>query len=181
MMFKEEYKKAYDEIQVADGKVNEILKQAKCRNLPKQRNTMWKNVVATMLLAIMLIVGINIPAFAQEIERVTRILNTGAIDYTYYKSLQRENLEWTQNAFVPNNASIKKDGIIMKVELVTFYRKKYIILILQTDLPNKFQNPKPCVLRYMGSLKVKVGKNPLTYQMLLRMQIQEALHSIIPM
>ena len=113
MMFKEEYKKAYDEIQVADGKVNEILKQAKCRNLPKQRNTMWKNVVATMLLAIMLIVGINIPAFAQEIERVGRILNTGAVDYTYYKSLQRENPEWTQNAFVPNHAIVKKDGIII--------------------------------------------------------------------
>ena len=128
-MFKEEYKKAYDEIKVADGKVNEILKQAKFKNLPKQRNTMWKNVVATMLLAIMLIVGINIPAFAQEIERVSRILNTSAIDYTYYKSLQRENLEWTQNAFVPNNATVKKDGIIMKVELVTFYRKKIEAII----------------------------------------------------
>ena len=129
MMFKEEYKKAYDEIKVADGKVTEILKQAKCRNLPKQQNTMWKNVVATMLLAITLIVGINIPAFAQEIERVSRILNTGAVDYTYYKSLQRENPEWTQNAFVPNHAIVKKDGIIMKVELVTFYRKKVEAII----------------------------------------------------
>ena len=128
-MFKEEYKKAYDEIKVDEKKVYEVLKQAKYKTSPKRRDTVWRNVVATTLLAILLIVGINIPAFAQELERMTSILNTGAIDYTYYKSLQRENPEWTKNAFVPNHAIVKKDGIIMKVELVTFYRKKIEAII----------------------------------------------------
>lgn len=162
-MFKEEYKKAYDEIKVADGKVTEILKQAKCRNLPKQRNTMWKYVVATMLLAITLIVGINIPAFAQEIERVSRILNTGAVDYNYYKSLQRENPEWTQNAFVPNHAIVKKDGIIMKVELVTFYREKIEAIISFANDEGSNWIHKDGDYNY-NNISVKIGDSIPSYQ-----------------
>lgn len=154
-MFKEDYKKAYDEIKADDRKVNEILKQAKYRNSFKQKRPVWKNIVATILLTIVLIVGINIPAFAQEIAQMTRILNTGAIDYTYYKSLQREQPEWIKNAFIPNNATVKKDGIIMKVELATFYKKDFIAVIsFSNDAGSNWIREDATYNYYNSSIKI---------------------------
>lgn len=128
-MFKEEYKKAYDEMKADNGSVDEILKQAKFRNSSQKPQRAWKPAIATLLLTITLIAGICFPTFVQAIERMTSILDTGAIDYTYYKSLQRENPEWTENAFIPYNATAHADGIIMKVELATFCKKDFIAII----------------------------------------------------
>ena len=129
MMFKEEYKKAYDEISAKNDSVNKILERAKYTNTPKKRNIVWKTVIVMLLLTITLTVGMNIPTLAQEIARIVNIWDSDTMDYAYLKSLQRENPEWTKNAFIPENATVKKDGIIMKVELATFCEKEFIAVI----------------------------------------------------
>ena len=88
-MFKQDYKNAYDEIKAADGSVNKILERASGKSTYNKKRKVWKPVIVTMLLAVTLIVSVNIPTFAQEMERMTNILETGAIDYTSYKSFQR--------------------------------------------------------------------------------------------
>lgn len=128
-MFKEEYKNAYEEIKADDGSVNKILELSKRKNADRTKGLGWKPVIVSMLLTLTLFVGVNIPTFAQEINRMIHILETGAIDYTDYKSLQRDHPEWIKNGFVPRNASVSRDGIIMTVELATFCERDFIAIL----------------------------------------------------
>ena len=129
MMFKEEYKNAYNEITAPTGSTNKILERAKCNSTPKRMHIAWKTVIVGLFLTITLTVSMNLPTFAQEIARIINIWESDAIDYAYFKSLQRENPEWTQNAFIPENATVTNNGIIMKVELATFCEKEFIAVI----------------------------------------------------
>lgn len=128
-MFKDEYKNAYEQIKADDGSVNRILERTKHKKAYKKKETGWKPAIVTILLAVTLFVGANIPTFAQEIARIVNIWETGAMDYTDYKSLQREHPEWITNSFIPENATVSRDGIIMTVELATFCKNDFIAII----------------------------------------------------
>lgn len=128
-MFKDEYKNAYEQIKADDGSVNRILELAKRKNKSRKKGMGWKPAIVTMLLAVTLFVGGNIPTFAQEIARIFSILETGAIDYEAYKFLQREHPDWINNGFIPRNATVSRDGIIMTVELATFCERDFIAII----------------------------------------------------
>lgn len=128
-MFKEEYKNAYEQIKADDGSINKILERANRKSTYKKKGMGWKPAIVTMLLAVTLFVGVNIPTFAQEINQMVTILETGAISYTDYKSLQREHPKWIKNGFVPRNASVSRDGIIMTVELATFCERDFIAIL----------------------------------------------------
>lgn len=164
-MFKQDYKNAYDEIKAADGSVNKILERASGKSTYKKKRKVWKPVIVTMLLAVTLIVSVNIPTFAQEMERMTNILETGAIDYTSYKSFQRNNPKWIKNSFIPENAVVRKDGVIMKVELATFDEREFIAYI-------SFANEESCDLIQKdgaydwSGLSVKIdGRTPVFQDM----------------
>ena len=73
-MFKEEYKNAYEEIKADDGSVNKILELSKRKNADRTKGLGWKPVIVSMLLTLTLFVGVNIPTFAQEINRMIHIL-----------------------------------------------------------------------------------------------------------
>ena len=72
-MFKEEYKNAYEEIKADNGSVNKILERAKRKSTYKKKGMGWKPAIVTMLLAVTLFVGVNIPTFAQEINQMVTI------------------------------------------------------------------------------------------------------------
>ena len=74
MMFKEEYKNAYNEITAPTGSTNKILERAKCNNTPKRMHIAWKTVIVGVFLTITLTVSMNLPTFAQEIARIINIL-----------------------------------------------------------------------------------------------------------
>ena len=127
MMFQKEYKKAYDEIKAKPESIEQIFARAEGKvSIDKKRKKVWKPVVVTAVLAMALVVGVNIPTLAEEL--VITAYKTGLIDYTMYKHLQRENMG-TFLTFVPKNAAVSKDGVVMTVEEVAFYGTKVVMTI----------------------------------------------------
>ena len=159
-MFKEEYKNAYNEIKAEDGSVNKILEHAKAKTTYRRRQLKWQAAIITLLLAVTLCIGVNIPTFAQEIEQMIQIWETGAIDYASYKSLQRNATK--MHSYIPEYTMIRKDGIIVNVELVMFRDKDFIAYLSFADEEGHDLIHKDGAYNW-NSISVRIGEKVLTH------------------
>lgn len=126
-MFQGEYKKAYDEIKAEHGSVNEILACAEAKNGYKRKRIQWKHAIAICMAIISLFVGVSISPYAKTAKMALNLYEAGFIDYTSYKSLQRNYPEFNYG-IVPENASVPRNGIVMTVEAVAFYKREMVVI-----------------------------------------------------
>ena len=125
MMFQDEYKKAYDEIKAKKDSVNIILTQAEEKSGYKKNRIQWKRVVVTLLTVVVLFAGMSIPAIAKEHAERLNLYESGIIDYTSYKSLQRNS--YNLDVVIPENASVSKDGVIVTLEAAVFDKTDFAL------------------------------------------------------
>ena len=126
-MFQEEYKKAYDEIKAEKGCVNEIFARVEEKSVHKKKKIQWKPVIVICMVIVSLFIGVSISPYAKTAKMALNLYEAGFIDYTSYKSLQRNYPEFN-NGFIPENATVSRNGIIMKVEAVAFYNREMVII-----------------------------------------------------
>jgi len=62
-----------------------------------------------------------------RLDLAINLYEAGLIDYTSYKSLQRNYPEFNKS-FIPDNASISRNGIIMTVEAIAFYDSRMVVI-----------------------------------------------------
>lgn len=124
-MFKEEYKKAYDEIKAENCSVNEIFAHAQEKNKRKKAGIQRRRVAVALLTVVMLFAGASISTMAKELREGKNLYESGIIDYTSYKSLQRNS--YNLEIVIPENASVSKDGVIVTLEAVIFDKKEFAL------------------------------------------------------
>lgn len=125
MMFQDEYKKAYDEIKAEDGSISEILIRAKEKSGHKKKKIQWKPVVIGFFAVVTLFWGVSIPAIAKEHAERLNLYESGIIDYTSYKSMQRNS--YSLDVVIPENASVSKDGVIVTLEAAVFDKTDFVL------------------------------------------------------
>lgn len=124
-MFQEEYKKAYDEIKVEHNSVNEIFACAEKKSRYKKKRIQWKPVVVIFFAVMILFSGAGISAAAKEHTERLSLYEAGIIDYTLYKSMQRNS--YSLEIVIPENASVSKDGVIVTLEAAIFDRREFVL------------------------------------------------------
>lgn len=170
-MFKEEYKNAYNDIKADPRSVNKILECAKGKNPYRKKQRKWQPAIIALLLTVTLCVGVNIPTLAEEVTQMIQIWETGMIDYTLYKSLQRNGTKI--HSYIPEYTMIRKDGIIMNVELAMFRDKEFIAYLSFTDEEGHNLIHKDGTYNW-NSISVKIGEKVLKHQSMKFLKYDEA-------
>lgn len=126
-MFQEEYRKAYDKINIHETKIQELLAQTASLNTGKERSFLsWIRPIAVVGLSLCLFCMMALPVLAEQIPAVYRVIQHYAPMLTEY--------------ILPENFSNTSQGITLQVEAINITGNKAEVIVSFKDAEGSERN-----------------------------------------